>query len=549
MGIVIEDLSTLDADEVKQNLDEINTRLQEENSTLTLIRGVIRDLVSGNHAILSTAEQATLERYLSARSLQQIEADPTLADDDVVDDIMSNYGVARKEGSAAVGDVTIILSQDNTVVLAEGSIFEAEGKQFTADEVFTAKTEPEQIQTSGDRLLTALADGTFAFTISVTAVEEGVDSEIAKDTALIPAILVPNFVRSFATSDFVNGRDVETNTELLTRFQEGIACKAPSNRVNMKALLATFEEFANVLRSSITGFGDEEMLRDQHTIFPMSFGGTADWFVRTQARLLRSAIVKEATLIEIGDGYGIWQFGIGRDEAPGFYEIDNVRLPGAEEVAGGFEITLDERNNDLTGSGFIPDIQTIEEGAYSRFQSTVIRFKDTVTDHSGLVETESKQEYSVEVRMMPLIGEIQDAMSAFDVRAYGSDVLVRAPVPVFMTLSFTISKKNNAPDPDLDGIANALAAEVNNVEFTGRLAASQLHDVIHGFLDTASVVGNIDMFGRIRYPDGTRKFVRSSEVIEINGPAEQQVSSRTVQFFLDPEDVAIAVNTDIPVPA
>ena len=169
MSIVIEDLGNLAEADIQQNLDEINTRLQEENPELSLIRGVIRDLVSGVHATLSTAEQETLARYLSARSLQQIELDPTLADDDVVDDIMSNYRVERKGGTAAIGEVTIILSQDNTVVIAAGSIFEADGKQFTADEVFTAKTEAAQIQSSGDRLLTELADGTFAFTITVTA--------------------------------------------------------------------------------------------------------------------------------------------------------------------------------------------------------------------------------------------------------------------------------------------------------------------------------------------------------------------------------------------
>lgn len=548
MSIVIDDLSTLEEADVRQNLSEINTRLQEENPTLTLIRGVIRDLISGLHAELSTAEQETLERYLSARSLQQIELDPTLADPGVVEDVLSNYRVERKGGTAAVGEVTIILSQDNTVVIAEGSIFEADGEQFIADEVFTAKTEPEQIQSSGDRLLTALADGTFAFTIDVTAVEEGVDGEIAKDTQLVPDILPPNFVRSFATSDFVNGRDVETNTELLTRFQEGLACKAPSNRTNMKALLATFEQFTSVLRSSITGFGDAEMLRDQHTIFPMSFGGVADWYIRTQERLLRSSITKEATVIEIGTTDSTWQFSLGRDEASGFYEIGNIRLPTAEEVAGGFEVIADVRSNDLTGEGFIPDIQTVEEGAYSRFQAAVIQFKDTTTDPSGLTLGD-KQEYSVEARLMPLIAEIQDVMSDFDTRAYGSDVLVRAPVPVFMTLSFVISKKNNAPDPDLESIKNALSTEVNNIGFTGRLASSQLDHIIHGFLDSDSLVSSIDMFGRIRFPDGSRVFVRSTELIEIDGPAERQVSPRTIQFFLDPVDIAISVATGIPVPA
>lgn len=565
MTIIIEELSTLDPDAIKQNLDEIIVRLQELNPTLDLRRGVLRDLMAGNHAVLSTAEQEELNRYLSARSLQQIEADPTLADEGVVDDILSNFLVTRQAGEQATGEVTLVQSSDNSVTISSGAIFEAEGKQFTSDEVFTAKAESEQINSPNDRLFTPLGDGNFSFTIFVTALEEGEESILTKDTAVVPSSPPPDFVRAFATNDFLDGRNIETNTELLLRLQEGVACNAPSNRTNMKGMLRDIndEQFVGVIHSSIVGFGDEEMLRDQHTIFPMSFGARADWYIRTQERLFRLAVRKTATLIEIttrgavsggcgpadpdsSDPVTVWQFALGKDEAPGFYEVRKIQLPDSVNVLGGFEIIADVRSNDLTGDGFIPDIETVPEGAYSRYQTTVIQFIDDSTP-VGSLAVGATAEYDIEVAMMPDIDDIQDTMIERSPRSYGSDVLIKAPVPVFMRLSFTIFRQSNLPDPDVEAIKDALAKEVNTVPFIGRLYAAQLHDIVHGFLSDTTSLSRIDMFGRIRYPDGRRVFVRDTEMLAIDGPAEDMVSPETIQFFLDPEDVAVTISAEIPV--
>jgi hypothetical protein len=565
MTIEITDLSALDPADVQQNLDEIISRLQELNPTLDLRRGVFKDLLAGLHATLSTAEQETLERYLSARSLQQIEADPTLADDGVTDDVLSNFRVTRQAGDQATGEVTIVVSSDLTVTISSGALFEADGQQFAADSVFTAKSEAAQINTDTDRLLQEQADGNFFFTINVTAVDIGVDSILAKDTALVPLAPPPNFVRAFATNDFVDGKDVETNTQLIQRLQEGIACKAPSNRTNMKAMLRELsdEAYVGVLHSSLTGFGDEEQLRDQHTIWPGSLGGRVDWWIRTQERLLRVSLTKEATLIQIGtraeifadcaatdpggsDIVGVWQFSLGRDEAPGFYEVRSVKPTGSDNLVGTFEILEDVRGLDLTGGGFVPDIETVEEGAYSRYQTTAIKFVDDSKDYTSLV-VGALDNYAAEVAMMPSIGAIQDDLNDRDIRSYGADVLVKAPVPVFMGLSFTIAKQNNQPDPDTDAIKSALVQEVNNISFIGRLYASQLHDIIHGFLGNTTSVGRIDMFGRLRYPDGTKAFVRDFEAIKIDGPADRMVSAKTAQFYLDVEDIAISIETSVPV--
>lgn len=550
MPIEITELDALDETQVEQSLAQTAQRLQEANSTLDLKRGVFHDLLLYLHALCDVQLRGgLLDRYLSARSLLDIQADPTLADTLVVERVLSNYSLVRGEGASATGTVTIVLSLPISVTIGSGAVFTANGKTFNADSAFTAKPEAVQINSTSDRLLTRLDDGNYAFTITVTAQEPGVASLIAKNTLVVPIAQPNGYVTSYATSDFIDGIDVETNTELLERLQQGIAAKAPSNRITMQAMLRDKTEFSRVVHSSIVGYGDEEMLRDQHSIFPVSLGGRADWYVRTVERLQRLTLKQTATLRAINDdGTGQWQFSLGRDDAPGFYEVVSVLRPEAENVTGTLPLDSDERGIDLTGDGFKPDIETVAEGAYTRYQTAVVTFTDIATDH-GDFEVGDTSTYDVTVSVLPLIAEVHDYVNDFDVRSYGADLLVKAPVPCFLKLNFRIAKNRKQADPDVPSIQDAVARAVNNTDFSGRLYAAHLQDVIAGYLAEGMSVGSIDMFGRLRYPDGTIAYVRGDEVLSIEPVDGAMVSPRTVQFFLDAEDVVIQVSTEIPVPA
>jgi len=545
VSIEITDLSTLDPDLVEQLQEELAERLQEAHPTLDLKSGVLRDLLLNLSAILEAKNQTETDRIRRSASLAEIEADPSLADDDAVDNVMSNYRITRQEGEAATGQVTIIVSTNTTTTIAAGAIFEADGKQFTADTVFVAKAEPENVQATTDRLMQALSDGSFAFVISVTASEVGAESMLKKDTLLTPETPPLNFVKALATNDFTGGVDTETNQEILTRMQEGIAAQALSNRVNMTALLRAHEDFSSYVASSIIGYGDAEMLRDARLIAPISVGGRVDWYLRTALQAYRIGVTVTATLIEkTTDNRGIWQFGIGRDVLPGFYEVASIRPTTSGEFSGTYPIEEEIRSNDLTGDGFIPDVQTVEEGAYSRFQAAVVRFKDTDTATNSLTVNSSTKQYSVELRGQPLIKDLQEYLSSRDIRNYAGDLLVKAPVPCFVRLSFEIERPaGNTDEIDEDAIKVALADEVNAVSFTGRLPASSLSDVVHNFLKNDVAVSAIDMLGRIRRPDATTAWIRSSEVLVVPSEPDKMVTAKTVQFFLDPEDIGLSIVT------
>jgi uncharacterized phage protein gp47/JayE len=544
MPVPITNLSELDAASVADNLAEITQRIQERNPTIDIKRGVFHDLLLVLHSELSTQHQDGLQKYLDARSLKAIEANPELADDDIVDHVLSNYRITRRQGAAAGGEVTIVVSSPSTVTIAEDAVFTANGQIFIANTVFTAKSQASQVSSATDRLLVPLDDGNYAFNISVTAQEIGSAGEIAKDTLLVPSVVPNNYVTSYAASNFTGGAQLETNTELITRLQEGIAAKATSNRVNMQAMVR--EGFPATAATSIIGYGDPEQLRDQHSVLPLSLGGRVDWYVRSQTRLLTTTLSMIATLVtKNADGTGLWQVNFTKDTAPGFYEVASIRLPSSENVVGGFNIESDVRGNDLTGDGFIPDIQTVAEGAYSRFQTAVIQFTDTETDHTSLTVGDKKT-YDVAVRIMPGIDSIHDFVASRDVRGVGADILVRAPVPCFTQVSLTLHNKNTSTAPDIGAIQTAVADEINSIGFNGRIYASKIHDIVHNLVDSETDVGFISILGRIRTPSGDQRYIQDDRVLIVPDLASDQTSFRTVQFYADAEDITVSISTEVP---
>lgn len=550
MAFEIEDLDNLNPALVQQQLIAATTRLQELHPELDLKRGVFHDTVVYYHAVLEAAVRTNLARYLSGRSLLEIEADPSLADDDVVDGVLSNYRLERRQGTQAYGKVTVVVSDSTTVTISSGSTWISNGQEFRTTQAFTGKADAELINNDSDRLMVQLSDGNYAFQVDVIAVEEGPQAKLTKDTKILPEALPLNYLTSYATEDFTDGTATQTNDELLSQLQVGMAAKALSNRVNMQAALLEVEAFAGIADMSIVGYGDPEMLRDQHSIFPISYGGRVDWYIRGQVELQRKVLLKEATLVEIesSSGYGIWQAAVSRDDAPGFFELRNIRLTGANaaEVAGGFEITLEQRGLDLTGSGFMPDIETQEEGEYSRFQTAIVQFRDMVTDHTSL-SVGSTQLYEIEAIGTPLVAEVQDRVSSRDVRNHAADALVKAPIPCFVQVTFTINKKTNDGDPDLNGIVEAIMEVVNRVPFIGRMDASLISDAVHAYLKNSMSITDMDLFGRIRRPDGTDYYLRGPESLVVEDDPARMVTAKTVQFFLERENISINVENAVPV--
>ena len=551
MAIKVQSLSGLVASEVQQSQEFMAQLVQEQNPNVEVKRGVLHDLLFYYSGALATANQTNIDRYRKSNNLKSVEADPTLADVGVVDNLLSNYRLTRRQGTTASGTITIIVSSLSTVTIPNGATFTANGKTFATTSAFLARTEAANVVSATDRLLSATSDGNYSFTLPVVAQEIGSASLLSKDALVIPSFTIVNFVKAFVAETFTGGIDSETNAELIARLNEGIAAKAMSNRINMSALLKEQTGLENIVNSSIVGYGDKEMLRDQHSIFPISFGGRVDWYVRTSEQVKSTTLTKTATLVEdTGSSRGTWQVTLDRDEVPGFYDVTQIAPSDTIEYSGTFKILSDARSKattDIAGE-LTPDIKDVVECVYSRYQSASVRFADDATDISSLTVGTSTKEYKVVVRYLPLIKTAQTFASSRNHRNYAGDILIKAPIPCFVGLDFTIRSGAESSGANLSSIKTALAKFVNTMGFCGRLSASALNDVIYNHLVGDCVgLSAINMTGRIRKPDGTTTVLNSTEVLIIPDKPAEMVTGRTTAFFLDPSDIAISEElVDIP---
>jgi hypothetical protein len=109
MALEVQDLSELSDDEVAQFFTLSVQLVQERFPSLDMKRGVVSDLVTGLDGILGAAQSENTERMRQSQSIVLIEANPDIADDDLVDNVASNYRVTRRAATAATGEVVIVM--------------------------------------------------------------------------------------------------------------------------------------------------------------------------------------------------------------------------------------------------------------------------------------------------------------------------------------------------------------------------------------------------------------------------------------------------------
>ena len=541
MDLSVKSLADVDPDLVTAAQAKLTQLLQDTYPQVEIQRGVVHDLLLYLNGVVDGVRQTETNRYLNSRSILQIQTDPALADPALVDEVLSNFGAERFEGGRSSGQMTIVVSADVTVVLPLALGFTANGQRFVLDQAYSAKSTTATLTDPSDRQLTPLGNGTFSFTVPLTAVNVGTAGNIKRTTKLDPDRPFTNFVTAYASTDFAGGDDAETNKELIDKLEDGLAAKTISDTPNLIASIKAQPQFSQTLTYSVMGLGNPEQMRDQHWIFPVSGGGRLDVYSRTSYTPQQVEFLRTSTLVEITPAGAVWQFVIPRDLAPGFYEVVQVRRTTDDAAIAGFSITSDVRGFDLSGDGFIPDVQTEVEAAYSRWQTAVIRFVDAETPTTGLT-VGTKTDFFVAVVTMPLLAELQAFLTAPQFRNRTTDVLVKGAVPCFLTINFEIEKAAGDPSPDVAPIKQAVADMVNKLGFIGKLHTSKVADVVHNYLSGRQAVGDIDIRGRIRRPDGEPIYIHDVDsVLQVPNDPSNMTTPDTVGFILFAEDVGVAV--------
>lgn len=536
--MIIEDLTTLDATEVQQNITKLKAMVQELNPNLDWRVGPLGSAVLQPLATVYTAIMTNLELWRQSSTLYGISQNPALADQETVDAVMSNYLLSRSSGAKSSGYVLFVMSAATELVVKSGTTLSANGKSYVVPASYSARADVNNVLLSTDRPIVQLDSTTYGFFVDLIAADVGTDYKLTSGQTLTSSVTYPTVLQIVVVDDFTDGEDVTTTQKLLDQVNLGLSAKTLSGTSQMMSLLNSI--YPGVSSQTIIGMADEELSRDKRSLFPVTPGGMVDWYVRSGLLPDTKVIEKTAVIVEKPSSLeATLQFTLTATEAPAAYEVSRIIKAGELNVQGSKQITGSTVQFDFADFDSYPVLSSPEEIAFTAFQSLTVQFEDEATYLSEL-EVGDTVTYSVYVKIPRDIRSMQQYVSSANNSTSAGDVLIKAAIPVFLKVSFNLLPPAGSVLPDLDNIRLAVASRINQLGLGDTITGSMILTEVHQFLDDAAGVDRLSMFCKTISP--SRNEIRKVYTDLIEVAEDPYVTARTSCVYLDPQDVVITVN-------
>jgi hypothetical protein len=543
MAIEFPSLTGLSQEKVEQARALLVQSLREKSPSLEFRRGVIHDIIIHLESVIHAAQETYADKFRKSGSIKEISADPSIADNTLVDAVLSNFLITRKVSNRSTGSIIIKITDPILLVVAQGSSFTYLSKSYSVTSSFATKTNALDVSFPTDRLLNYTGDGYYSFTVDVQSDSVGEEFSLPQGSLLSPNFTIPGFISAHALNDFFSGKAEETNKELLLRLKDGITSDGFSNKSAIASLIK--KNYPTVMDVAAIGFGDPEQTR-YHGIMPISEGGKLDLYIKSEGIPANINIDVSAVLIGFRVEGEIWQASIPASKAYNFYDI--VRVVKKEDeanfgIANGYGVLSISRSYDVNslGEDFVPEIEKPAEGAFSKYQTATVTFLDT--DNEGVSPLGTRANYSLTLRYQRNVKEIQDFLNSPTVRPMSFDVLVKGAIPLDLKIAIIISNRDASYVVDTSVISYAVSSYVNNLKMNQPLYKSDVISVIHGLLESEQSVMSVDMRGKVTYPTGAVKYINAPDVLTIPNDTQNMVTARTTAIFLNKSDVTIVVKS------
>lgn len=464
----------------------------------------------------------------SSLTLKGLVENVDIIDENLAAAVLSNYYQYAKDGTPSAGTVVVVVSTESTYAISAGTVFTSGGVEYTTTVPIFVRLTAGEVQESGDRLLTARADGNYQFTLPVESSTVGVSTFLPLGTPLEMQDPPANFVSAAAASDISGGTDTQSIKDVVTQIPKVFAAQTFGSRTNTAAMIE--EAFPNTKVASI-GFGDPEQQRDTHNLLQIQTGGMVDLYVATQGSVASEIKTFQGVLLNAATK--TWQITIPAVDLPGLYTVAGVIPDGASGAS--MPILTRTRGISVPTTGYLPLITTPAEAAFSAYQSFQFTFTDTISSHVGIVAGATK-DYAVTVLSMPLVKDIQDFLIQGRMTK-ADNVLVRGAVPCLTRISMVVRllDSDSLTDEEVLAMKTSIINRVQAIGFGyGVLSASIIMDAVHDYLSGRSDVGatTVTLRGDIYAPTGDTLIIDGQEIRIPEDPARMVSKTNTV-FLTD----------------
>lgn len=242
---------------------------------------VVRDFSIGAIAHVFAFLRQELATLKAHRSLTKLAALPVTADvEEAVDDLLSNWFLTRKPGRPGRVMTTLHFLQAVDVVIGPNVRFFRTPTLGFRVEAETGVTIPAR------NLFPALnPDGTvrsYSYTVALQALDVGATTNVPPGRFVSVDSFNPYFLHAENLDAGSEGTDVETPAQAIARAKTALTVR---NLVNVRSIDTVLRQnFAQVSRVTVVGFGDAEMQRDRLAdILPghsLHTGGKVDVYVQ-----------------------------------------------------------------------------------------------------------------------------------------------------------------------------------------------------------------------------------------------------------------------------
>jgi len=491
--------------------------------------------------VVNSVTQTELSRVYNSRSLLAVKAAPALYDEDIVENILSNFLISRDAATKATGSIAVVISENVTTVIPGGYLWTAGSTKFQTLYPVVARTFGSSVVSGNDRTILPRGDGTFEFTLPVIAVTAGPAGNVRSGIAATPDILPARFLKAQTAQDFTGGKSAESIDTLITRIGNGLASPVAAGGENIKNMLRVNSGFSSA-EFSVVGFGNPAQLRDKRSVFPIALGGRVDVYCRTATNTIAVTVRKSCTLIAVdGAKRSLWRVNIGKQDFPGFHRVVSASLTTTAD-ADIFPAINTRKAVDMSNEAYVPDIQNPSEGFLSTYQTAISYFYDVTSPTTTMVVGDTAF-YNITLEGQPGIDTLQQIANSAEHRMWHGDLVVKAAVPANVFIDIVVDTDTvELSAADESAVASAAATAASASGFPGKLFISKIVQAASAALPTGAQIRKLAAYAKVLQNDDTETTIVGSDTLTVPDAPALGVTAQTVAFFCHPSNVTVAQN-------
>lgn len=413
---------------------------QSSPNLITKAGSVIRELIIRPVAYLMSWTSDNFLDMMAQTSVMFLKTSQS-TDNPIADMVASNYFVTRKQGTNARGILTLTLAQP-VLRISRGSVFTVGGATMVTPEQYLITNGDTSGTTSGFVYIkSVLYNGYWIANVPIVSATPG-QLELPVGSAVSIGFSTNIIMEAELTSPVTGGSDVETDAEMMARAEYNTAESGIGSYYGLQKKFAKAP--VTVLGLSVAAGEDASLFRARFNNVNINPGGVVDCYVKTAKQSTTDSYQVTCSKVTptTGDPYYI-----------GLVPVKCVLSVGSVIVNG---------STTEFSMLFLSDDATIPaEGArLSIHQTTYIKFP------AGSLS--GNQIATVSCTYIPGIEALQSYIDADEEHFIGQDTMVKAAVPVEVSLRCGYSAASMLEDDQLALLKQTIADYINNVQVGSR---------------------------------------------------------------------------------